>query len=266
MKFKTYTVGEMSKMFGLSVQTLRYYDKIGLFQPEYREENSYRNYKFEQFYGLAAICHMRQLGYPLKTIAEIMDSRNVKTSLEEMKNRLNYIDREIEHLTSTRLVLQRKSDFIKDELSRGDDWEPFIQEFKTRYYLPIGTEDILYKDKSFYLNPTIVFYRNNERRFGVYLGTEKEPKPPAGKVQEIPEGTYLCALHRGGYTQIWQHVLALREEYRRLELENWSVHFNIIDQFVEKNQEHYLTKIQIPLKAGFNSLHFPLDLTPHYKG
>lgn len=248
MNFKTYTVGEMSKMFGLSVQTLRYYDTIGLFQPEYREENNYRRYKFEQFYKLAAICHMRQLGYPLKTIAEIMDNRNVETSLAEMQNRLNYIDLEIAHLTRTRLVLQRKTDFIKEELSHGTDEKPLIQEFKTRYYQPIGTEDILYKDKSFYLNPTIVFYRDNNRSFGVYLGTEEDLDPSVEHVQEIKAGKYLCALHKGGYTRIWQHVLALREEYRNLELLNWSVHFNIIDQFVEKNQEHYLTKIQIPVK------------------
>lgn len=247
MDDKTYTVGEISKLFGLSVQTLRYYDKIGLFQPEYREDNNYRKYKFEQFYKLAAICHMKQLDYPLKTMAEIMDNRNVETSLEEMQKRLDYINREIERLTCTKQVLQRKTSFIKAELSQGDDTKPLVQEFGDRYYLPIGTEDILYKDKSFYLNPTIVFYQNRERKFGVYLGRSEDGKPPADNVQVLKAGTYLCALHRGGYTTIWQHVLALREEYRHLKLENWSVHFNIIDQFVEKKPEHYLTKIQIPI-------------------
>lgn len=249
MDYKTYTIGEISKLFDLSVQTLRYYDKIGLFEPEYREENNYRKYKFEQCYKLAAICHMRQLGYPLKTIAEIMDNRNVETSLEEMQNRLNYINQEIEHLKNTKNILKRKTDFIKAELSHADYTKTSIQEFGTRYYLPIGAEEILYKDKSFYLNPTIVFYQNSERKFGAYLGTEKDLKSPMINVKEIRAGKYLCALHRGGYTEIWQHVLVLRDEYRNLELEDWSVHFNIIDQFVEKNPDHYLTKIQIPIKT-----------------
>ena len=30
------TVGEMGQMFGLNVQTLHYYDKIGLFCPQMR--------------------------------------------------------------------------------------------------------------------------------------------------------------------------------------------------------------------------------------
>jgi effector-binding domain-containing protein len=72
---------------------------------------------------------------------------------------------------------------------------------------------------------------------------------PVPGAKEIPAGKYLCALHSGGYTEIWQHVLALRDEYKNLGLEDWSVHFNIIDQFIEKNPDHYLTKIQILLKA-----------------
>jgi DNA-binding transcriptional MerR regulator len=247
MEFKTFSIGEMSKLFNLNVQTLRYYDKIGLFVPEYRDDNNYRKYRFEQCYKLAAICHMRQVGYSLKLIAEIMDSRNVETSMAEMQNRLFHINKEIEHLKNMEDVLKRKMNFIEEQLLYAEDSTTVIREFETRYYLPIGTEELLYKDKSFYLNPTIVFYHNTKRKFGAYLGTEKEFHLKMDQISEIKAGKYLCAWHKGNYSSIWQHVMDIRKENRHLNLGNWSVHFNIIDQFVEKNGDNFLTMIQIPI-------------------
>lgn len=250
MEDKIYSIGEMSKLFNLSVQTLRYYDKINLFVPEYRDSNGYRKYRFEQIYKLAAICHMKKIGYPLKRIAEIMNSRNVDTSQSEMKNRLHYVEQEIKYLQNTEEVLNRKIAFIDREVPNSNSQlGDSIQDYQTRYYIPIGTEETLYKDKSFYLNPTIVFYNDKgDRKFGAYLGTAKELKSKDESLNSIRSGKYLCVWHKGGYDTIWQHVLEIRRKYGNLKLENWSVHFNIVDQFIEKNPDHYLTKLQIPIK------------------
>ena len=64
------TVGEMGQMFGLNVQTLHYYDKIGLFCPQMRNpETGRRKYKFDQIYQLATIRYLRKLGYPLEAVS-----------------------------------------------------------------------------------------------------------------------------------------------------------------------------------------------------
>ena len=50
--------------FGLNVQTLHYYDKVGVFKPSDRDPgNRYRKYRFDQIYELASIRYMRKLGY-----------------------------------------------------------------------------------------------------------------------------------------------------------------------------------------------------------
>ncbi|MBG0788142.1 MAG: MerR family DNA-binding transcriptional regulator, partial [Anaerolineaceae bacterium] len=42
---KTYTIGELAKLAGVSVRTLHHYDQIGLLHPENRNpENDYRHY------------------------------------------------------------------------------------------------------------------------------------------------------------------------------------------------------------------------------
>ena len=54
-------VNELATLFGLKVQTLHYYDKIGILKPSYRDPNNgYRKYRFDQTYKLASIRYMRK--------------------------------------------------------------------------------------------------------------------------------------------------------------------------------------------------------------
>ena len=40
-----FTIGEMSKLFGINIRTLRYYDSIGLLRTEYTDpDTGYRYY------------------------------------------------------------------------------------------------------------------------------------------------------------------------------------------------------------------------------
>lgn len=60
-------VNELATLFGLNVQTLHYYDKIGILKPSYRDpKNGYRKYRFDQTYKLASIRYMRKLGYSIE--------------------------------------------------------------------------------------------------------------------------------------------------------------------------------------------------------
>ncbi len=47
-----YTVKEVSRMSGVSVRTLHYYDEIGLLKPVFYGENGYRYYEQEQLLQL----------------------------------------------------------------------------------------------------------------------------------------------------------------------------------------------------------------------
>lgn len=253
MNKDTLTIGEMGHLFDLSTQTLRYYDKIGLFQPLERKDNNYRDYRFEQCYQLAAICQMRSLGYPISKIKEIMDLRNVTHSTNEMKQRIETINAEKQRLTEMKKAISWKLNFLEDSLNfYANNPEPSIFEQPDRYYMFIGDEDILYKDKSFYLNPTVVFYNSSaQRQFGAYLGTNlTDIKNKANKdiIYLLPKSNYLCAYHHGSYQAIWSFVCELRKQYSNLNLSDSSVHFNLIDQFVEKDKANFLTQVQILIK------------------
>lgn len=249
------SIGEISYLFGLSVQTLRYYDKIGLFIPDHRDENNYRIYSFEQCYQLAAICHMRRLGYSLARIAYVLESRCVQRAEKELEERIQEVHQEQAELAEIEFAMKRKLLYLQQELSHLKEHSyPAINSFSERYYLPIGSEEILYKNEVFYLNPTIVFYDEcANRTFCAYLlnySLENDFYKTNSKVSYLPAGDYLCAYFRGCYSEIWSFVCSLRKEYANLPLANWSVHFNIVDQFIEKNTNEFLTHVQILLESN----------------
>ncbi|MDD6038551.1 MAG: MerR family transcriptional regulator [bacterium] len=94
------TVKEVSKITGVSIRTLRYYDEIGLLKPTELTETGYRLYDNKALEKLQEILFFRELEIPLVDIKKIMDTPNYdkeqilitqKRLLEQKRNRLNGI-------------------------------------------------------------------------------------------------------------------------------------------------------------------------------
>lgn len=68
------TVNEVSKLTGVSIRTLQYYDRIGLLNPAGRTEAGYRLYDDAALERLQQILLFRELEFPLKDIQKILES------------------------------------------------------------------------------------------------------------------------------------------------------------------------------------------------
>ena len=67
-------VNEVSKLTGVSIRTLQYYDRIGLLHPAKYTEAGYRLYDDAALETLQQILLFRELEFPLKDIKEIISS------------------------------------------------------------------------------------------------------------------------------------------------------------------------------------------------
>ena len=77
-KRELFQIGEVARMFHLSVSSLRHYEKAGLLQPERVDtETGYRYYSVRQFECLNTIRYLRVLGMPLEQIADFLKNRDV---------------------------------------------------------------------------------------------------------------------------------------------------------------------------------------------
>ncbi len=96
-------IAEFAKLTGVSVRTLHYYDKIGLLKPSVIDEtNGYRMYDDVSLERMQEILFYRELDFPLKTIAEMLDAPGYirYEALENQKYLLQIKMRRLERLIS----------------------------------------------------------------------------------------------------------------------------------------------------------------------
>src|SRR5262249_24447022 len=67
-----HTIGQLAAQTGCKVQTVRYYEHIGLMPEPVRTEGNQRRYGSRHLKRLAFIRHSRQLGFPLPAIRELL--------------------------------------------------------------------------------------------------------------------------------------------------------------------------------------------------
>jgi len=70
---RTYAIGELGRIAGLSRTALLYYDSIGLLRPSARSAAGYRRYSEADRGRLERIMALRALGLPLSEIAPLLD-------------------------------------------------------------------------------------------------------------------------------------------------------------------------------------------------
>jgi DNA-binding transcriptional MerR regulator len=249
------TIREVGDLFGLSVQTLHYYDAIDLFKPAVRaEKTGYRKYKFDQVYQLASIQYLKKLGYSLDQIKEYLSTRNIANSLEVLKERSFYLHEQFEALIQIDKTIQRKISFIERKLFELKRDSIEVKQFPERRYIPIGPEENLYNRDSFYFYPTIAFYEDELKYFGALIDIEgdgvraEEDMVKPEETAVLPAGRYLVGYHVGPYEDIKNTFYRMHMARRDLRYGACIAAFNIIDQFVESDSGKFITEIQMKLE------------------
>ena len=76
---KAFTIGGLSKKTGVNIETIRYYEKIGVMPKPQRSEGGNRLYDTEQVKRLSFIRRSRELGFSLDEIRELLRLVDEKT-------------------------------------------------------------------------------------------------------------------------------------------------------------------------------------------
>lgn len=115
-----FTIGEFAKLFGISKQTLMYYERKHIFKPAQIDSNGYRYYSMQQYFDFDIICNLHKLGVPLKKIAVYMTERNTEnlqqiyTDLQsDYRYRIAILERNIQSLQAKIERLRSNSNIHK---------------------------------------------------------------------------------------------------------------------------------------------------------
>ncbi|APH13961.1 ubiE/COQ5 methyltransferase family protein [Clostridium sporogenes] len=122
---KLFTTGEFAKKAGVTLRTLRYYDKIDLLVPSSHNELGHRLYSKEDFGKLQKILTLKFIGLSLEDIANIMkydlNHKDFKKSLEIQKE---IMKKKIKHIQSIIKAIDEAADTI--DFNKEMDWDKFI--------------------------------------------------------------------------------------------------------------------------------------------
>lgn len=130
------TVKEISKLTGISVRTLHYYDEINLLRPTQITDSGYRLYDDTALERLHSILLFRELRFPLKEIRAILDNPDfdkysaLKEQIKLLELQRNRLD---EIIYSAREILMKGAENMSFSVFDKNKFEQYAAEAKTKW-------------------------------------------------------------------------------------------------------------------------------------
>ncbi|MDE7223683.1 MAG: MerR family transcriptional regulator [Acetatifactor sp.] len=124
MDKKYYTAGEIARIAGVSLRTIRYYDTKGLLPPVSHSESGYRYYDKHSLALLQRILMLKYLGFSLEQVQRLIaaqeaDSLNPEAILDQQKSLLLERKKQLELLISTIELAQHSTE--------EDKWQVLVR-------------------------------------------------------------------------------------------------------------------------------------------
>ncbi|MFF2889817.1 MerR family transcriptional regulator [Paenibacillus sp. NPDC057967] len=106
-----YSIGQLSKKTGISIRALRYYDDLGLLKPAKVAESGYRYYSNEEIRLLQHITALKELGFTLASIKELLSEGKDSTNQEQRW--MSYLDVELKAIEQERARLDHMEKLLQ---------------------------------------------------------------------------------------------------------------------------------------------------------
>ena len=126
---KMLSISDVSRLTGVSLRTLRYYDEIRLLIPTEVTQAGYRLYNEEALRRLQIILLYRELEFPLKDISEIMSGSSfdmisaLERQIELLQKKKTHIENLITLAEGIKALGVNKLDFSEFDVKKIDEYE-----------------------------------------------------------------------------------------------------------------------------------------------
>ena len=165
-----YKISDFSKATDTSVQTLRYYDNIGLFKPSYCDYFSgYRYYQKEQIKDIKLINELKEIGLSLESIKTYLETSDIDIILKQRKDiedKINKINEFINIQINNKKYLIKEYDYQKYIEVNGTKQSTCPQALELRdnnaKYFIIYENNEFYKDFCIYTEDNWITINRNE--------------------------------------------------------------------------------------------------------
>ena len=268
---KLFLIGEVAKMFHISMGTLRHYEQAGLLTPEYTDPDTrYRYYGTRQFELLNTIRYLRVLDFPLAQIKTFLDNRDTDVIEEKLVHQKEVIARKQKELELISRKIDHRLEQLRDAMNSRLD---VIQTVEIPESRVVWLRDSLHPKTYLDLENSIRKLVENQKESLVFMGKigigiSKEQLSQKsfqdydrifllldqedrydGETETFPRQTCViirfCGSHREA-PAYYQKLLAYIEE-KKLCITGFSRETTLIDYGITNNTDKFVTEIQIPV-------------------
>ncbi len=278
-----YTIGQVSGLCNIPIQTLRYYDEIGLLTPyKVDAQNNYRFYSKNEILSLNIIKHFKASGFSLEDIRELIKGQDISGLLMKLEQKLqethqkiqelNYLKEKLETDIENLKVSREFSDFLirkgEDPGERGFELKtlPAFPVLFTRYRCPNNPASyikryselglIMEKYGLFRVGPLMAVFYDDYNQFDYNNADIEVCFPVVGNLKECPSirtyGGFLgvTLLHKGLYSRMPESYGAALEwiEKKGLQFVGPATEKYILDATSTGIEENYVTEIILPVQ------------------
>lgn len=250
-----YKIGDISRMYNLSTDSLRYYEERGIICP-IRGENGYRLYSRNDIWRLNVIVNLRNLGFSVDRIHQYFKNRSIDTTKNLLNEELEIIENKQKELHELKKSVINELKVI-DEASYLDIGKIFVQEIKPRRAFKINRDysvdedmDLLMKELAEKSGKNIQLIGNN--RIASIIADENSKSTYNAAVlfddegdTVIPGGKYLSICYRGKWNSCYN--AALLKEYaaaNHIKLEGTFMDIIWIDIHTAEPMEEHISEVQ----------------------
>ncbi len=206
---KYFSIGEAAKIVGVTAETLRHYDRIGLVKPGKKDDwTSYRYYDEQDIVLLNTVRALQIMNIPLKKIKEILECDDFEQIIEYMDEAERKADEKIALIEYSKSKIHTaRRDFENKLCGMNRRQDIFIKSFDERIILlsdtlETPTLDNLWNYLSHYYDKIPLSKRNDfqfEDLAGIYSDNEQTRLfamcvrySEISGLKRLPAGDYLC--------------------------------------------------------------------------
>ncbi|HWR08987.1 MerR family transcriptional regulator [Sporomusa sp.] len=269
-----FTSGQVCKIFGITKQTLLFYDKAGIMKPKFINGNTgYRYYTLDQFDLLYLILSLRETGVPLKEIKKLLAQRTVNKTITILEDQISEIQNKVENLQAAKNRLYQNLTYIQ-QLGEIKNFEEFsLKAVPEQYLLAMPLQYInglpayhltLSKITECLANHSIPFY------WKVGYVTTLEPPEKSKDLMFVvldhaianshvklkPAGIYLCTYHYGLYETLdntYEKLFTYIKSNRLTTIGHIYENY-IINNLATADESSYITEISVAINNAAKPL------------
>jgi MerR family mercuric resistance operon transcriptional regulator len=131
------SIGQVAQKADVNIQTIRYYERIGLLPKPQRRESGYRQFSPDDVHRIQFIKHAQAAGFLLKEIKDLLALKvDSETTCDDVRERTEIkiaeIDKKIRHLQQMKQTLENLTIACSGIGPTGDC--PILEAFESEHF------------------------------------------------------------------------------------------------------------------------------------